>query len=66
MRRNKLRTLVSLDMATFTNKWRESRCSLVSSKQERIEIGIDDILERIKKIEEWEQAIPKMLNKNPY
>lgn len=62
LRRNRLRTLVSLDIAFSTSRWTESR----HGKPTTIRINANTIVERIEELESMEQKARVDLASHPY
>ncbi|WP_320040578.1 sulfotransferase domain-containing protein [uncultured Desulfobacter sp.] len=65
LRRNKLRTLVSLDIAFTTKRWAEKN-NTRTFKPQTIHIESTTILQRIKKLELMEKSARESLSKHPY
>lgn len=65
LRRNKLRTLVSLDIAFATKRWVEKSSSRMF-KHQTIHIDPSNILQRIEKIELMESSVRENLSNHPY
>ena len=66
LRRNRLRTLVSLDIAFATDRWIESTRHAQKFEQPTIQIEPSTILHRIKKMKIMENVARESLSNHPY